>query len=65
MPNPFVDIDLEEDELPLPPQVKERVMGSINTVKLITDCVDLFFAKSVSTAGRSLGATGSFGKKEE
>jgi hypothetical protein len=57
MQNPFIDIDLDEDEAPLPAQLKDRVMGSINTVKLITDCVDLFFAKSVSTAGRSLGAT--------
>ena len=64
MQNPFIDIDLDEDESPLPPQLKERVMGSINTVKLITDCVDLFFAKSVSTAGRSLGATNSLSNED-
>lgn len=55
MSNPFQDLDSEEDELPqLPDLVKSQTLGSIYSLRLIMDIVDLFVSKAGSTFHTSI-----------
>lgn len=51
--NSFKNIEPEEN---LPKNVKDETLGSLYSVKLFIDVLDLFFIKAGGVAGRSLSS---------